>query len=58
MEEVSDVLTRQTGIKRGDSVMALVGGGGYAGEVDIIVGLCTSDYYSLQNILWFPIRLW
>ena len=37
VEEVSDVLMRQIGIKRGDSVMALVGGGGYAGKTDIII---------------------
>jgi tumor protein p53-inducible protein 3 len=30
VEELSDVVARQTGLQRGDSVMALVGGGGYA----------------------------
>ena len=34
VEEVDDVLASQSGIKRGDSVMALVGGGGYAGKPD------------------------
>jgi tumor protein p53-inducible protein 3 len=30
VEEVSDTVAGQTGLKKGDSVMALVGGGGYA----------------------------
>ena len=33
VEELSDVVARQTGLQRGDSVMALVGGGGYAGQL-------------------------
>ena len=32
VEEVSSEVAGQTGLKRGDSVMALVGGGGYAGQ--------------------------
>ena len=33
VEEISDAVASQTGLKKGDSVMALVGGGGYAGIV-------------------------
>ena len=33
VEEVSDAVANQTGLQRGDSVMALVGGGGYAGQL-------------------------
>ena len=32
VEELDDAVASQTGLKRGDSVMALVGGGGYAGQ--------------------------
>ena len=36
VEEVSDAVASQTGLQRGDSVMALVGGGGYAGQLQHI----------------------
>ena len=32
VEEISDAVAGQTGLKKGDPVMALVGGGGYAGQ--------------------------
>lgn len=41
VEELSDVVARQTGLQRGDSVMALVGGGGYAGQLYT----CTHNRY-------------
>lgn len=36
VEELSDAVARQTGLQKGNSVMALVGGGGYAGEIQYI----------------------
>ena len=33
VEEVSETVASQAGVKKGDSVMALVGGGGYAGQL-------------------------
>ena len=44
IQTLSDDLARQTGLKTGDCVMALVGGGGYARELWSVACSCLTEY--------------
>ena len=48
VEEISDAVAGQTGSKKGDPVMALVGGGGYAGQLHVAIASPSLTFSSVK----------